>query len=572
MANLILSISLIIGLLSCGRSKDSESCEDNGVTHHDSEALAYENSEKAILESLVNQELITVKENDNIQAANESQHDESSIFREMIINEDPIFDFDKPDNTEAEFSKPIMINGASLLLTGSTQCDQLDFQAKAPTLKSLIIDTSANRCGITTVFFCIQLSLKNAKIASTEKKNYHYIETSSLTIDIPCPDQSFNNLKIDIAAGKSHTSNETESIAINTKKQVMEIYLTNNPECNDGGEWSFIGNENPDWKLNWLDGSATVFAKFRDLFGNESNCISDSIELEGKEWLDINETEVIYGTVTDDILAPAEPIAPETQFFSQAFQINLEGGYEENFKEFRFTLIGDPPNSCNDGSPAQVSTIINIPNATTTLYAIACDQEGNASNVMSRTYTYDQSPEAPQAPADRNIYQPTNIYLGGGEEEDFKDFRYTLNGEAPKKCDDGISAQTSTSILIPAETTTLQAISCDLRGNPSELISRAYTFSTVSATISLIPSLNSQTSISLKVGGTDVVEYQYKSILAGQTCSDGTYNNFWIDIETPIELDKSLATGQFTICVIGRTVDPVAQSEDLATSYNSLAQ
>lgn len=55
-----------------------------------------------------------------------------------------------------------------------------------------------------------------------------------------------------------------------------EMYLTNDPTCNSGGEWDELEDQRP-WTLTKENASASVYVKFRNPAKIESSCMSDSI-------------------------------------------------------------------------------------------------------------------------------------------------------------------------------------------------------------------------------------------------------------------------------------------------------
>ena len=245
--------------------------------------------QKAELEAFVNQKLEKRDENGNIQELegfnkNSKLDTDSSLladesFRDLSQSEEQVFEFTPPDGIEAEFSEPVMVSGAALLLTANdlkAKCGDLAYQAEEPTMKDIIEHSKkTNTCGNVEVNFCIRLKI--AKQINPENPNYTYTESPSLNFDLPCPGNSFADLGISIANGKSHTSRSSEKIKISALRSVVSVYLTNTPACLEGGEWQYIGREDPDWTLEFTDNTATVYAKFKDVFGAESECISDSI-------------------------------------------------------------------------------------------------------------------------------------------------------------------------------------------------------------------------------------------------------------------------------------------------------
>lgn len=57
----------------------------------------------------------------------------------------------------------------------------------------------------------------------------------------------------------------------------VEYYVTDDPTCASGGTWEVAAPTFP-WTLPTPNATNTIYVKFRDLFQNESSCISDSID------------------------------------------------------------------------------------------------------------------------------------------------------------------------------------------------------------------------------------------------------------------------------------------------------
>lgn len=262
---------LMVTVVSCSSEKNSgdlrslEKVTVDQLSEHD------EAGNVASLEGF--SESDKIQENTNL-AENEN-------LREMFIEDTSLFSFKAPEGHEAEFSEPIMITGSQLRLTNQSNkqvCEPLAYQQSEPTMKQMIeISKEKNTCGPVNVSFCIRLSFQNI---SEQTQNYTYVRSPNIKLNIPCPEDSFTNLNINIAAGAQKTTNTTEKIDFTALRSVIEIYLTNSNDCESGGNWQFLGKESLSWMLDWSDGkkTSTVYAKFRDIFGNESQCVEDSID------------------------------------------------------------------------------------------------------------------------------------------------------------------------------------------------------------------------------------------------------------------------------------------------------
>ena len=251
----------------------------------------FNESQKAQLEALVQDQLEQRDESGNIKELqgfkkaeklgnNDTNLLASEDFKELIQSEEQIFEFEPPEGLEAEFSEPVMVHGASLFLANGddlrAKCEGLAYQPEEPTMNEIIEHSQkTNTCGEVIVNFCIRLKMTKSIIP--DKPNYTYTESPDLNLNLPCPGDSFQDLKIDIANGASHTNKATEKVRIQSMRSVVSVYLSNIPGCLDGGEWQHIRREDPEWNLDFIDNAATVYAKFKDVFEAESECISDSI-------------------------------------------------------------------------------------------------------------------------------------------------------------------------------------------------------------------------------------------------------------------------------------------------------
>lgn len=90
----------------------------------------------------------------------------------------------------------------------------------------------------------------------------------------PEASKKLSDLGIKIGSSE-YTSTETVELFL-TGEGALEMYVTNEPECLDGGEWEAFA-ESKDWTLAQSNALATVFVKFKSSAGEESDCINDTI-------------------------------------------------------------------------------------------------------------------------------------------------------------------------------------------------------------------------------------------------------------------------------------------------------
>ena len=79
-------------------------------------------------------------------------------------------------------------------------------------MKQMIeISKEKNTCGLVNVSLCIRLSFQNI---SEQTQSYTYVRSPNIKLNIPCPEDSFTNLNLNIAAGAKKTTNTTEKMIL----------------------------------------------------------------------------------------------------------------------------------------------------------------------------------------------------------------------------------------------------------------------------------------------------------------------------------------------------------------------
>lgn len=78
-----------------------------------------------------------------------------------------------------------------------------------------------------------------------------------------------------INEGEEYTKTEAVNLSLNAI-DAAQMYITNSEGCLNHGTWEPYSSSK-DWTLEQTNKAAKVYIKFRDLAGNESDCISDSI-------------------------------------------------------------------------------------------------------------------------------------------------------------------------------------------------------------------------------------------------------------------------------------------------------
>ena len=81
------------------------------------------------------------------------------------------------------------------------------------------------------------------------------------------------NIEID---SSEYTANTTVTLALSAV-DATEMYITNDPNCETGGNWEPYATTKEAWTLGEMNTETSVFVKYQDDAQNETNCISDSI-------------------------------------------------------------------------------------------------------------------------------------------------------------------------------------------------------------------------------------------------------------------------------------------------------
>lgn len=175
---------------------------------------------------------------------------------------------------------------------------------------------------------------------------------------------------ISINSGASYTNLSKVSLDLSAS-DASQMYITNTAGCSAGGSWETYATSKSNWNLAQANSTARVYVKYKDVAGNESTCVSD--------------------TIVHDSIAPLIPVIfHNSRAFNASFSTSLQQNstVDTNFKEFRHTFNDQAP-SCVNGI---VSSTAVIPAATTTLKVVACDHAGNISELASATYSFDNTP------------------------------------------------------------------------------------------------------------------------------------------------------------------------------------
>ncbi len=186
--------------------------------------------------------------------------------------------------------------------------------------------------------------------------------------------QSENLLANDISINSGDKITKSSVISLSVlATSASEMYVTNTPGCLSDGIWETYGTKKT-WTLAQKNAVATVFVKFRNRYGNESSCISDSI--------------------IHDNIAPSNVsiIINNNALYTNLTKISLSLG-ASGAHEMYITSMGgcSVEGSWEPYNTSKSWTITNL-NSTTYIYAKFRDVAGNESVCISKSITHDDQP------------------------------------------------------------------------------------------------------------------------------------------------------------------------------------
>lgn len=185
---------------------------------------------------------------------------------------DSLLSASKPNPIQVESDLPTVNGGNenSYTLAGTCEDGTKDFMITQPQSISVtcvngswsaVVDFSGQPDGLVKVVTDIKNSAGTA-IEFEVMKDATPPVLTALTLD----------------SGKAFTKNTLLPFSI-SHTDGYDIYLTTTPACTAGGTWSLLSST-PLATIGASEGLQTLYAKVRDLAGNESACVSDSITMD----------------------------------------------------------------------------------------------------------------------------------------------------------------------------------------------------------------------------------------------------------------------------------------------------
>ncbi|MBK23105.1 MAG: hypothetical protein CME70_03790 [Halobacteriovorax sp.] len=205
-------------------------------------------------------------------------------------------------------------------------------------------------------------------------------DASAVIFDETAPTAS----PVTIASNNSFNTDAAKVGDIVTLNFTVSETLLANPVVTIDGNAATIGGTAPNYNATYTmqagDSEAilTFTIDFNDAAGNSSTQITATTDV---------------STVTFDETNPTAPtLGTATGYYGAAFNTSFTASTDTNFSEYRYRLDGTVPTDCSNGTGTP-GTTVNIPvktvnNTTQGLRVIACDDAGNQSTSVARTYTW----------------------------------------------------------------------------------------------------------------------------------------------------------------------------------------
>ncbi|MBX3020915.1 MAG: Ig-like domain repeat protein [Bdellovibrionales bacterium] len=154
-----------------------------------------------------------------------------------------------------------------------------------------------------------------------------------------------------------------------TSQQSDEVYVTNDPSCLNGGQWSPL-NPQQNWTLGQLNTQARVYAKFRNTReGLETSCIND---------------DIIHDDVKPEVLLASATAATNIAVPIVAFvATDTLSGLDKQFCEWPGQPVGNCNFSTSNGNLAEGRYLVKIS---------ASDRAGNVSDPKVHDLIVDRTP------------------------------------------------------------------------------------------------------------------------------------------------------------------------------------
>jgi|GEM_PF-2017750 len=199
-------------------------------------------------------------------AGNESPCASASIIHDNIPSAPPAnLSLVSPSSSLSNQTNPM------IRIFGVTSADTISLHTDS-TCSSLSVKASGVSTGAT-------IDLQSSTLTIDGTYSFHAKSTDpagnsscsnaivNYTLDVQPPEQPL----LTINGGSVITGTTSVILQLSASESPLFMYVTNNPTCSSEGTWEPFSNSK-NWTLGQINSLTTVYAKVRDLAGNESSC------------------------------------------------------------------------------------------------------------------------------------------------------------------------------------------------------------------------------------------------------------------------------------------------------------
>ncbi len=192
-----------------------------------------------------------------------------------------------------------------------------------------------------------------------------------------------------INGGDSHTNNVAVTLALNASG-ASEMYVTESADCSGGGVWEAY-NTAKNFNLSQLNTMANLYAKFRDQAGNESSCLTASINHDN-----------VAPTGASIQIAGGAASTNSTNVMISFTATEASMMYVTNASDCAAGGVWEPVTASRSWILTQTNSIV-------TVYVKFKDDAGNFSNCVSDTIVHDDQPPTNETIVIANYSAYTNV-------------------------------------------------------------------------------------------------------------------------------------------------------------------
>ena len=201
--------------------------------------------------------------------------DEDNTDDEIVDSDD--LDSSSQENNLGPSSTSISIDGGAIMTTSTSVSLNL-----TSTDASEMYVTNTSGCASDGTWESYATS-KTWTLAETNATATVYIKfrdvagNESSCINDTITHDNIAPTSVSLTIGSGAYTSATANTLFPSATGAEDMYITNTAGCGSGGIWETYAITRSSWSLGQSNGSATVYAKYRDAAGNESSCVNDAI-------------------------------------------------------------------------------------------------------------------------------------------------------------------------------------------------------------------------------------------------------------------------------------------------------